>query len=658
MPSPSRPAELRRIARLFGPYKAQLTTVLVLIGAASAVSLVSPFLLRAILDTAIPQGRTGLLSLLALGMITVSVVNSVLNVTQTFISTSVGQRVMHDLRVRVYAHLQRLSLGFFTRTRTGEIQSRIANDIGGMQSFVTNTATTIVSSVTTVVATVVAMFALDWRLTLISLALLPVFVWISRSVGAERRRITRKRQEKMALLTSSVEESLSISGILLGRTMGRGPSLVEDFTRQSDELAELEVRSSMAGRWRQSSIQMVMAVIPAAIYWGAGLTVANGRGIISVGTIVAFVTLQNALFGPAMSLMRVGVQMQSSLALFTRVFEYLDQTPEITEKPHPVTVDREDIRGELAFEDVDFRHTADSPLVLREISLRVPAGGSLALVGETGSGKSTLAQLSARLYDPFRGRVTLDGADLRELSFDTVADAVGMVSQETYLLHASIADNLRFAKPGATDEELEAACRAARIHDRIAELPDGYETLVGERGHRFSGGEKQRLAIARTLLRNPPVLVLDEATSALDNRTEQEVQRALDTLAKGRTTITIAHRLSTIRGADRIAVLHRGQVVEYGSHDDLLALDGRYARLYHRDGSLPEADPIEADPVEADPMEPGSIGTDTIGTDTAEADTRQADTAETSPVGTGAVTSPTGPKAVEHEGQEPAGVLG
>ncbi|MER7583094.1 ABC transporter ATP-binding protein [Kitasatospora sp. NPDC097691] len=580
------PAPWRRILALFRPYRGRLATVGLLVAASAVVSVVSPFLLRAVLDTAIPQGRTGLLSLLALGMILTAVVNSIFNVLQTLISTTVGQRVMHDLRTAVYGHLQRQSLAFFTRTRTGEVQSRIANDIGGMQSTVTSTATSLVSNLTAVVASIVAMVALDWRLTVVSLLLLPLFVWISRRVGQERKKITTERQKQLAAMSSAVQESLSVSGILLGRTMGRSGSLAREFTQQSDQLADLEVRASMAGRWRMNTIQIVMAAMPALIYWAAGLTSAAGAPIVSVGTLVAFVTLQQGLFRPTVSLLSTGVDVQTSLALFQRIFEYLDLPVEIAEPADPVTLTAP--RGEVRFEGVDFRYDpAQERPTLSGIDLRVPAGSSLAVVGETGSGKTTLSYLVPRLYDVTGGRVTLDGVDVRELSFDTLARAVGVVSQETYLFHASVADNLRFAKPGATDAELVEAARAAQVHDTIAALPDGYDTLVGERGYRFSGGEKQRLALARTILRNPPVLILDEATSALDNRTERAVQQAVDTLAAGRTTITIAHRLSTVRAADQIAVLDRGVVVELGTHEELVELDGRYAALLRREA--PEA---------------------------------------------------------------------
>ncbi|MFJ5773889.1 ABC transporter ATP-binding protein [Streptomyces sp. NPDC093094] len=580
------PRQVRRILALFRPYRGRLAVVGLLVGAASLVSVATPFLLKAILDTAIPERRTGLLTLLALGMILSAVLTSVFGVLQTLISTTVGQRVMHDLRTAVYSRLQRMSLAFFTRTRTGEVQSRIANDIGGMQATVTSTATSLVSNLTGVTATVVAMLALDWRLTVVSLVLLPVFVWISRRVGNERKRITTQRQKQMAAMAATVTESLSVSGILLGRTMGRAESLTKSFEDESERLVELEVRSNMAGRWRMAVITVVMAAMPAVIYWTAGLALHTGGPGVSLGTVVAFVSLQQGLFRPTVSLLGTGVQIQTSLALFQRIFEYLDLPIDITERESPVRLD--DIKGEVRFEGVEFRYDGDdrSGPVLDGIDVTVPAGSSLAVVGSTGAGKSTLGHLVPRLYDVTGGRVTLDGIDVRDLDFDTLARAVGVVSQETYLFHASVADNLRFAKPDATDEELHAAARAAQIHDHIASLPDGYDTVVGERGHRFSGGEKQRLALARTILRDPPVLILDEATSALDTRTERAVQEAVDALSADRTTLTIAHRLSTVRSADQILVLDAGRVAERGTHEELLELDGRYAALVRRDARL------------------------------------------------------------------------
>jgi ATP-binding cassette, subfamily B, bacterial len=577
-----RTTDTARIARLFKPYRARLTTVLALIGLSAGLSMISPFLLREVLDRAIPERDTGLLTGLVAGMVAISIATGALGVAQTWLSNLVGQRVMHDLRAAVYRHLQRLSLAFFTRTRTGEVQSRIANDIGGVQNVVTSTATSIVSSVTTVLATIAAMFALDWRLAAFSLALLPFFVWLTRRVGRERKRITSERQGRLADMSSLVEESLSVSGILLGKTMGRAPELAERFTRESADLADLEVRSRMAGRWRMASVQMAFSIMPALVYWFAGYTIAQGNAAISIGTVVAFTTLQTRLFFPLQSLLSVGIDIQTSLALFHRIFEYLDLEVDIAEREDPVELDA--TVSELRFESVSFGYDPDGQPTLDAIDLVVPAGTTTAIVGETGSGKTTLGYLVARLYDTTAGRIAIDGVDVRDLSFASLARSVGLVSQETYLFHATVRENLRFAKPDATDEELEDAARAAQIHDLIASLPEGYDTVVGERGYRFSGGEKQRIAIARTVLRNPPVLVLDEATSALDNETERAVQEALDRLAEGRTTLAIAHRLSTIRHADEIVVLDGGRIVERGTHAELLARGGRYAALAARDG--------------------------------------------------------------------------
>jgi ATP-binding cassette subfamily B protein len=572
----------RRIAALFRPYRGRLGAVLLLIVVSAGLGMISPFLLRDVLDVAIPEDDDRLLALLVAGMIGISVATGVLGVGQTWLSNVVGQKVMHDLRAQVYRHLQRLSLAFFTRTRTGEIQSRIANDIGGVQNVVTSTATSIVSNVTTVLATVLAMVLLDWRLALFSLALTPFFVLLARRVGDQRRRIAATRQGAMADISSLVQESLSVSGILLGKTMGRGDELADRFERESSRLADLEVRSRMAGRWVMASIQTSFAVMPALVYLFAGLA----PGAVTIGTLVAFTTLQTRLFWPIQSLLNVGVDIQTSTALFERVFEYLDLEVDLREGRESL----DDVRGEVRFEDVWFRYSAESSAApewtLRGVDLSVPAGTKLALVGETGSGKTTVGYLAARLYDPEHGAVLLDGVDLRSLRFGSLADAVGVVSQETYLFHASVRENLRFARSEATDEEIEDAARAAQIHDTIAALPEGYDTVVGERGFRFSGGERQRIAIARTILRNPPVLVLDEATSALDVQTERAVGDALERLAEGRTTIVIAHRLSTVRDADQIAVLDGGAVVERGTHEELLAAGGRYAELVARDDGV------------------------------------------------------------------------
>jgi ATP-binding cassette subfamily B protein len=580
---PTRKRDGHRILALFRPYRFRLGAVLVLIVISAGVAMLSPFLLRAALDVGIFEHNSKVLTETVLGMLGVAIFVNVAGVWQTYMSNTVGQRVMHDLRTAVYRHLQNMSLAFFTRTRTGEVQSRIANDIGGLESVVTSTATSIASNVTTVTASLVAMVLLDWRLALLSLVFVPPSVWMTRRVGRIRRRITSEQQRRLADMSALVAESLSVSGIMLGKTMGRGEDLAERFTGESQDIANLEVRSRMAGRWMMGTIQFAFAAQPAIIYWLAGQSFIGTS--ISIGTLVAFTTLQTRLLFPIQSLLSVQTDVQSSLALFDRIFEYLDLPVDIVEAEDPVVLRPAELLGEVRLEGVSFRYgeNEDERWTLRDIDLVVPAGTRTAIVGETGAGKTTLGYLVARLYEPQEGRVTIDGVDVRDASLASLAATVGVVSQETYLFHASVRENLRFARPDATDEEIEEAARTARIHDLIASLPEGYDTVVGERGYRFSGGEKQRMAIARTVLRNPPVLVLDEATSSLDTQTEAAVQSELERLAEGRTTITIAHRLSTVRDADQIVVLDQGRIVERGSHDELMEMARAYAALVARD---------------------------------------------------------------------------
>ncbi|WP_068260994.1 ABC transporter ATP-binding protein [Janibacter limosus] len=578
------PVSARRVIAYFRPHRWQVAVVVGLIVASSLISMASPFLLRAIIDDALPHQDVRLLLLAVGGMLLVTIATALIGVQQTWISTRVGQAVMHRLRTDVFTHLQRQAMSFFTRTRSGEIQSRITQDVAGMQSIVTSTAVSIASNLTTAIATAVAMVALSWRLSLLSLLVLPPAIWTTRKVALARREITAKRQRRLADLQAQVSEELSVSGALLSKTLGTAERGAAGFTQTSTDLVGLEVRSELAGRWRMATMSIVFAGIPALIYLAAGLPVTSGG--MTIGTIIAFTTLQSGIFRPIMGLLNVGASWVASMALFSRVFGYLDLQPEVVPPLEPVDIDPTTVRGELRIDGVSYGYPDSDRLALDDVSATVPAGAHLALVGATGSGKSTLASLLVRLADPTTGRVTIDGVDLRDIDPQTLTQIVGIVTQETYLAHDTIRANLQLADPDATEARLWQALATAQAADLIAGLPDGLDTVVGARGHRFSGGEKQRIAIARTLLRDPAVLVLDEATSALDNDTERELQTALDALARGRTTVTIAHRLSTIESADEILVLAGGRVVERGEHTALVASGGAYARLAGSDLAL------------------------------------------------------------------------
>jgi ATP-binding cassette subfamily B protein len=596
-------ATLGRVVGIFRPYRRRVLGVGLLILVTSGLGVINPLLIKVAFDDALfgPTGpRMQLLYLVVALMVAVPVVSGLLGIWQTYLSNIVGQRVMQDLRNSLYAHLQRMHLRFFTSTRTGEIQSRLSNDVGGVQSVVTDTASGVLSSVVIVISTVVTMLILSWQLTLLSLGTLPFFFWLTQRVGRARREVAASTQRSLADLSAITEETLSVSGILLSKAFGRQRHETDRFRRENERLAGLQIRQQMIGRSFFATIQIFFSITPALVYLVAGFVIQGGGGGLTPGDIVAFTTLQSRLFFPIGQMLQVSVEVQSAMALFERIFEYLDMPHEITDRPGARSLDPGEVRGEVRLRDVRFRYEGgdgqvEAPIsppdeeererqqrlwTLEGVDMEVAPGQLAALVGPSGAGKTTVTYLIPRFYDVQHGSVEIDGIDVRDVRLESLGEIIGMVTQETYLFHSSVKENLLYGNPEASDDQLEAAARAAFIHDRIKEMPDGFDTVVGERGYKMSGGEKQRLAIARVLLKDPRILILDEATSSLDTTSERLVQEALRPLMEGRTTIAIAHRLSTILAADVIFVLDRGRIVEQGSHAELLERGGLYAHLY------------------------------------------------------------------------------
>jgi ATP-binding cassette subfamily B protein len=626
VPRERRGKTLRRIVAFFRPYKGQVAVVLVAILFTSLIGLVNPILLKLLIDIAIPERDWGLLNLFVGLMIALPIISGLIGVGQSYLNNVIGQSVMQDLRTALYSHLQKMPLRFFTETKTGEIQSRLANDVGGVQSVVTDTAASLTSNIAIAISTVVAMFIIDWRLTLLSLGLLPFFMYLTYRVGKVNREVRGETQKSLAEMSAATEETLSVSGMLLSKTFGQQQTAIDRFSKLNRQLAKLQVRQAMVGRWFFMIIGTIFSITPAFVYWLAGyLAIQNDPTAPTIGDIVAFTTLQSRLFFPLGQLLNVQVEIQGALALFDRIFEYLELDPVIVDAPDAVDLAAAPVAGRIRFRDVSFTYPTpppqavapadgdeaaaataapdgdgrsrpssqpDTPVTaaavpeplpfgLRDIDFEAAPGELVALVGPSGSGKTTTTYLVPRLYDVEEGSVEIDGIDVRKLSLVSLGRVIGFVTQEAYLFHDTVRANLLYAKPEATHEEVERAARAAAIHDRVMDLPQGYDTIVGERGYKLSGGEKQRIAIARVLLKDPRILILDEATSALDTVSERLIQRALEQLERGRTTIAIAHRLSTILRADQILVYEAGRIVERGTHATLLAKGGLYARLYH-----------------------------------------------------------------------------